>query len=213
MAAALVVPAIAAPAPAQIATDADLPPMLLEPPPPAMYGQAELEFDEYDYYDGFFFFPGLRYDADFDDTPGISLAFGWASFEIELLHFESDDEDDSDNNIFDVAFADAEVEATAVMLNYLVDIPPHSPVSAYLGGGIGVGYYDFEIFQRDATGTQTLMDDDSDVGLALQFLAGVRFEVHPQIDLYLGGRAFWIFGDDDIYVEYLALEMGLRFYF
>ena len=211
---------VTAPAPARQDPVSEPPPLLLEPPRPVMYvraaglfGRAELNFDEYDYYDPFFIYPGLEYDAEFNDTPGVSLAFGWSSLEIELLHFESDDEDDSDNNAFDVAFADADVEATAVMFNYVADIPPYSPISAYLGAGIGVGYYDFEIFQSDAMGTQILMDEDDDIGLAIQILAGVRFEVHPQIDLYFGGRGFWMFGDEDIYVEYLALEAGLRFYF
>lgn len=179
-----------------------------------LYGRAELDYDEFDYYYfGFPPYPTLDYDADFNDTPGLSVAFGFSSFEVEFLYFENDDVDDADNNFFSVAFAEGQVEAGALMFNFVVDIPRHSPVSAYLGGGLGVGYYDYDIFQRNAAATEFIIDDDDGIGLGLQFLGGVRFELNPGLDLYVGGRAFWLVGDEDIVVEYFAVEVGLRIYF
>ncbi len=204
---------------AQSPADYERPNEIPPAPPPAtmylrasvLYGPIELDFDEFDDY--WFVFPDdLEYDVDFDSDTSFSFALGWDNVEIELLHFDTDDVDDADNNQFEVAFATADLDVTAVMVNGTWQYPLQERLNLYFGGGIGIGFYDYEVFQRDLMNTESFRGDEDDIGLGLQLMGGLTIELDPRFDLYAGGRAFWLVGED-ITIENLALELGLRFYF
>ncbi|MCH7649762.1 MAG: porin family protein [Nitrospinae bacterium] len=108
---------------------------------------------------------------------------------------------------------DGDASALSFMVNGYYDFPvENSPVSPYLGGGIGGA-----IVTWDITG----LVDDSDLAFAYQIMAGIGFEINPSTTLTVGYRFFLtedpevqIFGTDvEFTVESHEFNVGARFMF
>lgn len=73
-----------------------------------------------------------------------------------------------------------ETNVIAGMANVLFDLDTGSPFEFYGGGGIGVANVDFDGHGVDAVGVGVVMNDDDTV-FAWQLIAGVGFEIMPNM--------------------------------
>lgn len=86
-----------------------------------------------------------------------------------------------------VAAGQGEVETTFLFANAYYDFPiENSPITPYLGAGIGIGFVDVEYAPSDVG----IIDDD-DTQFAYQFMAGASFEATEKTSLFaeIGYRA------------------------
>lgn len=114
-----------------------------------------------------------------------SLAFGydygsnWRS-EIELSRRTNDLDTVAGTN------AAGKMQATSLMLNALYDFDINSPVTPYLGAGLG--YSQVKLKNASPFGASSI--NDSDRALAYQGIAGLSFAVTEAVDLFADYRYF-----------------------
>lgn len=77
----------------------------------------------------------------------------------------------------------------AMMFNCFLDLETYSPVTPYLGGGVGLVSLAFDDDYRDRNGNQ-IFHDDSASTYALQAGGGLEFAITPRFSLDLGYRYF-----------------------
>jgi opacity protein-like surface antigen len=113
---------------------------------------------------------------------------------------------------------DGDISAFSLMANGFWDIETGSPVTPYLGAGIGVAL----VSMNDVGALGLTLADDDDTVFAYQFAAGVAFDLNPSMALDLGYRFFATtdpeFTDPDgvkFDSEYMShnLSLGLRYTF
>ncbi len=78
-----------------------------------------------------------------------------------------------------------DVGALFVLANLWFDIPLNSPITPYLGGGIGAGIVDTDI---TLTGPDVFVLNDNDTGFAFQVGAGFIYALTEWLSLELGYR-------------------------
>lgn len=138
---------------------------------------------------------------DFDTGAGIGIAGGYAM----PNHFRIEGEFTYRQNDVDITTAggtngDA-LYSTAYMVNLLYDVDTNSPITPYLGGGLGIA---------------NLGGDDT--GFAYQAMAGLGYHLTQQHEVYAGYRYF---GSDSLEdeprknLDYSThnVEVGYRFHF
>ncbi len=164
---------------------------------------------------------GATFDTEFDTGYNVGAAvgydFGMGRLEGEIA-YRQNDFDKVDVLGIDLG-ADGDTSALSFMVNAYWDIETGSPVTPYLGGGIGMANVSINDFQVDFFGD---VADDDDTVFAYQLAAGVGFEVAPSLVLDLGYRYFATedpefeddFGDkfDSEYATHNA-SVGLRMNF
>jgi len=134
--------------------------------------------------------------------PGINIGvtggydFGYLRLEGELSYKSSEMNgivDQSDN--FSFRNVDGSLAAVAMMFNSFVDLHNNSPLTPYIGGGIGFA----TLYLSDTFGTDTrgnsfsrdlLYSNDSDTVFAYQVGGGVEIALNPYLSLDLGYRYF-----------------------
>ena len=153
----------------------------------------------------------------FDTGFVLNAAFGYAydnGFRTELEYgFRANDLDRADgtdyyfDNPYDYSESlGGDVTTNSFMANVFYDFAPSSPVSPFIGGGIGFANIEGDIdFQPD-------IDDDN--VFAYQLGAGLAFALNPKMKIDLQYR-FFATEDPDFYgleAEYLThnLMLGLR---
>jgi len=117
-------------------------------------------------------------------TGGVDCGPG--RYELEL-NYRQNDFDEISDPIFGTTSYDGDISALSFMANAFWDIPTGSPVTPYLGGGLGVALV--SINELVEPGFGQVVDDDDTV-FAYQLGAGVAFELNPNMALDLGYRYF-----------------------
>jgi opacity protein-like surface antigen len=117
-------------------------------------------------------------------TGGVDCGPG--RYELELT-YRQNDFDEIFDPIFGTTSYDGDGSALAFMANAFWDIATGSPVTPYLGGGIGVA--NVSINDLVEPGFGQVVDDDDTV-FAYQVGAGVALELNPHMALDLGYRYF-----------------------
>jgi outer membrane autotransporter protein len=167
----------------------------------------------------------LSLEAEFDTGFNLGVAagydFGAARLEAEVAYRQNDvDKINAQANIPEIdlvgsgsADGDGDVSATSLLVNAYWDIPTGSPVTPYVGGGVGfanISANDVEVEGIDVA------DDDDNV-FAYQLAAGIAFEINPNLALDLGYRYFATedpeIEDAEIEYETHNATLGLRFLF
>lgn len=110
---------------------------------------------------------------------GYDYGSNWRS-EIELSRRAADLDSVSGTN------AVGEMLATSLMANAIYDFDINSPLTPYLGAGIGGSKVEFD--NASPFGASSI--NDSDTGLALQGIAGVSYMVNDNVDLFADYRYF-----------------------
>lgn len=159
---------------------------------------------------------GLTGETSFDTGFNLGVAggydFGPARVEGEVA-YRLNDVDEYQVNGLGTFAGDGDVSTLSLMANGFWDIETGSPVTPYLGAGIGVA-------QVSMDDPSVPMDDDDTV-FAYQLAAGVAFDLNPSLALDLGYRYFATsdpeFDDaaGTFETEYMShnLSLGLRYTF
>jgi outer membrane autotransporter protein len=171
---------------------------------------ADFDYDE--------FFP---LEAQFDTGFNVGVAgghdFGMVRLEAELAYRENDF-DKIEFPFFGRARASGDISATSLMFNGYYDLETGSPVTPYLGAGLGVA----NVSMNDVKVAGVKVVDDDDTVFAYQIGAGVAFALNEVMALDLGYRYFATadpeFTDrerDDFDFEYKShnVSLGLRINF
>jgi opacity protein-like surface antigen len=116
-------------------------------------------------------------------TGGVDCGPG--RYELELTYRQNDFDQISDPG-FGSLPVDGDISALAFMANAFWDIATGSPVTPYLGGGIGVA----NVSINDLGAFGVPFADDDDTVFAYQVGAGVALELNPNMALDLGYRYF-----------------------
>jgi opacity protein-like surface antigen len=167
-------------------------------------GATWLEDSDLDY-DGVpsFVFSG---EAEFDTGYNLGAAMGYdygpARLEAEIAYRENEFDQFNVQEFGDsfVDRADGDVSATSLMINAFLDLTTGSPITPYIGGGVGFANVSFNDVQEEINGVFFNLADDDDNVLALQFAAGIAFEINPSLTLDLGYRYF-VTEDPEIEVD------------
>lgn len=77
----------------------------------------------------------------------------------------------------------AELQSAAAMANAYIDFPTNTPITPYIGGGVGYSYVNFS----DLSGSG---GSKSDSVLAYQGMAGLSYAASPDTDVVLGYKYF-----------------------
>ena len=139
------------------------------------FGRLTTEFD-----DGFVVGGAIGLDTKWIDRKTNALRL-----ELEYAYRESE-VDDHQLAGADLAGSNGEFSANSFMTNVIFDMFKERPISAYIGGGIGVAFVNFDNFS--ATGTRVL--DDDDAVFAYQGIAGVEYAIDKQWSLFGEYRYF-----------------------
>ncbi len=149
----------------------------------------------------FDYFAGKDYSDRVEFNPGVSMGgtggydFGIIRVEGEISYkftkMKSITEKSTGYGYRDV---DGTLDAVAFMFNTFLDIPTGSPVTPYLGGGIGfAGIHLSNTYGTDTRTTYSrlkLYEDDYDSVFAYQIGAGVEIALNRRLSLDLGYRYF-----------------------
>jgi opacity protein-like surface antigen len=117
-------------------------------------------------------------------TGGVDCGPG--RYELELSYRQNDFDEISAPGFASIPVG-GDISALAFMANAFWDIETGSPVTPYLGGGIGVANVSINDLAEPAFGQ---IADDDDTVFAYQFGAGVALELNPNMALDLGYRYF-----------------------
>ena len=128
---------------------------------------------------------GIAADAELDTgLVGMgALGFGLANglrFELELSYRQNDID-----NVSGTTAGSGDVSARAVMGNLFYDFHNSSPLTPYLGAGIGYS----QISVNRAQGAAFLLDDDDD-GFAFQGVSGLSYDLSNSLQLFADYRYF-----------------------
>ena len=153
----------------------------------------------------------------------VGYDFGYFRLEGEVAYRENDIDE---INIFgNDTVSSGDVTSTAFMLNGYVDIENPSPVTPYLGAGIGYNYAEQE-GKAVYGGSTTVKYDDSDTVFAYQLTAGIAWDVNDAFtldlcykylysdDIEVSGTSNWGYTQTgEIDYESQSVMIGLRWYF
>jgi len=157
-------------------------------------GGTWLEDADVDYDNPFFIDDEVEFDTGFNVGLAAGYDFGMARLEGEVAYRQND------LDKIEINFApgdvetfslDGDVSALSFMLNGYLDIETGSPITPYLGAGLGVANVsanDVKIKDPDF-GNVKFVDDDDTV-FAYQFSAGIAFALNEALALDLGYRYF-----------------------
>lgn len=127
-------------------------------------------------------------DAEFDTGYNVGAAggydFGMARLEAELAYRENDFDKLKLGGLS--AGADGDMSAFSFMVNGYWDLENATPLTPYLGAGVGVA--NVEISDLEVAGIDVA--DDDDTVFAYQLAAGIGFELNQAMILDLGYRYF-----------------------
>jgi opacity protein-like surface antigen len=129
-----------------------------------------------------------EFDTGFNAGVAAGYDYGPARLEAEIA-YRQNDVDKFKGQFQGEGFegsADEDVSATSLMVNAYWDIPTGSPITPYIGGGVGFANVSFN--EVEVEGVE-IVDDDDNV-FAYQLAAGVAFEINPNLALDLGYRFF-----------------------
>lgn len=157
-----------------------------------------------------------EHDTGFNVGAAAGYDFGMGRAELEIAYRQNDMDKFTLEGIS--VNAGGDVSALSFMANGYFDIHNQSPVTPYIGAGIGLA----RVSVNDVTVLGEKIADDSDTVFAYQLAAGVGWEFMPNLTLDLGYRYFATadpeFNDvegDKFESEYKShnLSVGLRIAF
>ena len=155
------------------------------------FGRLTTEFDN-----GFVLGGAVGLDTNWIDSKTNALRL-----ELEYSYRESD-VDDHQLAGADLLGSNGDFAANSFMTNVIFDMFKERPISAYIGGGIGVAFVDFDNFL--ISGTRIL--DDDDAVFAYQGIAGVEYAIDKQWSVF---GEYRYFGMEDADVTLLPDAGGL----
>ena len=156
-------------------------------------------------------------DIDLDDSWAVGAKIGyifpharWCAFELEYTYLAEQDADESWSGYDWSEKLSGEFSAHNLMVNILFRYP-EGKIHPYVGGGMGMSMANFE-----ADYTLTVVDegeysesvDKDDTSFAMQFIAGVNFEIMPNISFDLAYKYLWII--DPILAPVIMVLYGLK---
>lgn len=177
---------------------------------------------------------GFSIDAETENGPFFAgtLGYGFGNFRVEgEISYRKNDIDeleitqdagvgvalgvgDLDGLVVD---ASGDARSLAFMASGFFDVPLRGGFKPYLGAGIGVAN-----IAADASTLGVSIVDDDDTVFAYQLMAGIGYEVHPQIVFFSGYRYFATEdpgftdaagGDFDSEYQTHNIEVGFRYFF
>lgn len=83
---------------------------------------------------------------------------------------------------------EGDISNYAVMVNGYYDMRNYSPISLFVGGGIGAAYIEVNDFNIKGSGVDD--ENDDDIVFAYQFIAGLGYEVSDNVTVDLTYRYF-----------------------
>ncbi|MEM7468764.1 MAG: outer membrane beta-barrel protein [Pseudomonadota bacterium] len=119
------------------------------------------------------------------DTNWIDRETNALRLELEYTYRESDVDAHQLAGV-DLAGSNGEFNANAFMTNVIFDMFKERPISAYIGGGIGVAFVNFDDFS--VSGTRVL--DDDEAVFAYRGIAGIEYAIDNQWSLFGEYRYF-----------------------
>lgn len=178
-----------------------------------------------------YFGPLVTFNDRIEAEPGV-YAGGTAGYDFGLVRLEGElsyrwNEMDSiyDRDTgFKYGGVDGDIGVFAVMANAFLDIHNDSPITPYLGGGIGIAtIYLSDTYGTDSDGfRRTLYSEDDESVFAWQLGGGVDIALNRQTSLDIGYRYFktdnasftsdW-YQSKDFELENHSVAAGLRFNF
>jgi len=152
-------------------------------------GGTWLEDANVDYDNPFFIDDEVEFDTGFNVGLAAGYDFGMARLEGEVAYRQNDvDKINIDGEDFN---GDGDASALSFMLNGYLDIETGSPVTPYLGAGLGVANVSANDVQVEVPGFGKFdFVDDDDTVFAYQFSAGVAFALNEAMAIDLGYRYF-----------------------
>ncbi len=84
--------------------------------------------------------------------------------------------------------AGGNIDTFGLLVNYWIDVPTGTPVTPYVGAGIGLGIYRADDIDLPEFGAE--IADDTALALAWQLGAGVAWRITPQISVSADYRWF-----------------------
>lgn len=167
----------------------------------------------------------LDVDVELDDSWAVGAKIGyifpyakWCAIEFEYTYLADQDGDESWTYRDWTDKLSGEFSAHNLMINMLFRYP-EGKIHPYVGGGMGMSMANFEIKAEELDGdtvVHSVSADKDDTAFAMQFIAGVNFEITPNISIDLAYK--YIYCEYDI--SYLDIESknnlftgGINFHF
>lgn len=125
-----------------------------------------------------------EYDPGFNVGTTGGIDFGMARVEAELTYRQNDVDTLQTGGIS--YSGDGDISALSLMANGFFDIDTNSPVTPYIGAGIGFA----NVSMNDVTADGAAVADDDDTVFAYQFGLGVAFDLNNLLALDVGYRYF-----------------------
>ncbi len=165
------------------------------------------------------------FDLDIDNkwTLGVKLGYTlpfarFLAVEAEALYFNPEIHDHVREKYLSY---DVDVDAYVHFYNLLFNLVakyPDGRIHPYLGGGIGLSRVDFADTAENTYGTNVLhLNDDRDIALAWQVLAGMNFDINETLSADLTYHYFSTSADfkDSVEIDYSTsmITVGLNFHF
>jgi len=152
-------------------------------------GGTWLEDADLGYNDPFLIDDELEFDTGFNVGLAGGYDYGMTRLEAEIAYRMNDvDQINSEGETFSV---DGDISALSFMLNGYLDLVTGSPVTPYIGAGLGVANVAANRVKVNVPGIGELsFIDDDDTVFAYQFSAGIAFALDRSMALDLGYRYF-----------------------
>ena len=170
---------------------------------------SDLEVNE----DGYDYHHDNSHDIDVDESWTIGAKFGfiipqvpWLAAELEYTYLADQDYSDTAYYGNSKLSADGDFSAHNVMANLLFRYP-FGRIHPYVGFGLGVSMATFEEHDKVKINGQTVDSsnyDEDDTAFASQFIAGVNFEIAPNISADLAYKYLY----SEYELEYVDVDHG-----
>lgn len=148
----------------------------------------------------------------------MGVDFGGVRFEGEISYKDIKFDTVTDNTGARYKIVDGSVDTTAFMANVFIDLHNQTPVTPYLGGGVGFAALHLnDTYGYDSNGAELSYLSDDDVVFAYQVGGGLELPINRQLSLDLAYRYFGTteasFFDTEMELTSHNATVGLRLKF
>jgi len=163
------------------------------------------------------------FDVDLDESWAIGVKFGyiippvkWLAAELEYTYLADQDLDESWTGNGWSEQLSGNFSAHNLMANLLFRYP-EGKIHPYVGFGFGLSMATFEAdYTFENKGVYSESIDEDDTAAAGQFIAGVNFEIMPNVSADLAYKYFYCeyeIDDDDFEVKNHMITLGVNYHF
>jgi len=150
-------------------------------------------------------------EIDLDDSWGLGIKGGYIIPQVKFLAVELEYTYLGEQDV-DESGVDGDISSHNVMANILFRYP-EGKIHPFVGGGLGVSNATAEV---DSVGPYDVDYDDDDTAIASQFIAGVNFELAPNLSAELVYKYFYSeyeFDDEDVEAGNHIFQIGVNYHF